>query len=82
MSKHSANFNGGTFSGNFVQGKVTGGASQFCKSIKILLVIANEAKRNEAIAKYSYCDCFAPFHSARNDKIYFYTFGMLPSQEI
>ncbi|BAY84071.1 hypothetical protein NIES267_35670 [Calothrix parasitica NIES-267] len=56
------------------------GASQFCNFTKILIVIANAAKRNEAIAKSSYCDCFASFHYARNDKLYFSTFGMLPSQ--
>ncbi|BAY82171.1 hypothetical protein NIES267_16500 [Calothrix parasitica NIES-267] len=54
------------------------GASQFCNFTKILIVIANAAKRNEAIAKSSYCDCFASFHYARNDKLYFSTFGMLP----
>lgn len=53
-------------------------ASQFCKLVKILLVIANGAKRNEAIAKCNRCDCFASFHYARNDKKHFYTFGMLP----
>ncbi|MGD1873400.1 MAG: type II toxin-antitoxin system HicA family toxin, partial [Mastigocoleus sp.] len=52
------------------------GASQFCKLTKILIVIANVAQRNEAIAKSSCCDCFAPLHYARNDKLYFYTFGM------
>jgi hypothetical protein len=33
--------------------------------------------RNEAIAAARLCDCFASFHYARNDKICFYTFGML-----
>ena len=48
---------------------------------QILIVIANEAKRNEAIAKSSYCDYFASFHYARNDKLYFSTFGMLPLRQ-
>ncbi|BAY88594.1 hypothetical protein FDUTEX481_05327 [Tolypothrix sp. PCC 7601] len=51
------------------------GASQFGKFIKLKLVIANGAKRNEAIAADGLCDCFASFHYARNDKLYFYTLG-------
>ena len=50
----------------------------FANLPKSLQVIANEAKRNEAIAKYRCCDCFASLRSPRNDKLCFYTFGMLP----
>ncbi|MEO1186191.1 MAG: SLC13 family permease, partial [Cyanobacteria bacterium J06636_27] len=38
------------------QSRIDTGASQFCNSIRILLVIANEAKRNEA---FSEAECFA-----------------------
>ncbi|BAY87400.1 hypothetical protein NIES267_69220 [Calothrix parasitica NIES-267] len=42
------------------EGANLAGASQFCKFTKILIVIANGAKRNEAIAKSSYCDYYLP----------------------
>ncbi len=45
---------------------------------KSLVVIANEAERNKAIANYRCCDRFASLRSTRNDKLCFYTFGMLP----
>ncbi len=38
-----------------------------------------ELSRRVAIATPRYCDYFAPFHYARNDKICFYTFGILPN---
>ncbi|BAY82954.1 hypothetical protein NIES267_24400 [Calothrix parasitica NIES-267] len=43
-----------------ITSKFETGASQFCKFTKILIVIANGAKRNEAIAKSSYCDYYLP----------------------
>lgn len=53
--------------------------------LRSLVVIANQAnalrlveKPNEAIATSLLCNCFAPLRYARNDKLYFYTFGMLP----
>lgn len=44
---------------------------------KILIVIANGTKWNEAIATARLCDCFASFHYARNDELCFYTFDAL-----
>ncbi len=44
---------------------------------RLLVVIANEAKWNQAIATSVLCDYFASLHTARNDKLCFYTFGML-----
>ncbi len=62
----------------------------FANLLKSLLVIANEAKRNEAIATFVHCDCFASLRyvpcgnakGERNDKLYFYTFGMLPLNSV